>query len=619
MFDTLFIDILNMSYIASFVIIFVLITRFLMKKVPKIFVYALWIPVLFKLICPFSFESIWGLLPTETTPISYEIVYEATPEIYTGFTSIDNTVNSVLPTSPEIGNSINPIQVWLFIGQTIWLIGIAVLLIYSIISLIKLNLKLKISMNLRDNIYIADYITSPFVIGFIKPKIYLPPNLSEHEREYIIAHEQIHIKRFDHITRLVSFVVLAVHWFNPFVWLAFILSNKDMEMSCDEAVMNKLDKDIKSDYSNSLLRFAVSKNVIHPTPLAFGESDTKARIKNIMKYKKVNKITAVVLGLAIAVFGIFLVSENISNQAVNEIATDNEYDNLEVFSMSNVQEGEKISTSLTNQEEILALLSYFESGTITSDSNTQDSTNPYYYRFCKDDEVVLEYIFQDNDFSLMYTEDGLKNVEYSGDLSLSDSLIAQLEKFENDVIEKEELLQNELDELEIELIEEERKTTEDYSELEFMQSELVINEQEERLAMVEAQSEAFDYLKDFLDIMFAGNNSKIDKIFDPENSESYANNCELFLSSYLNDGLIEDYQSLSLEIACTHFEMYQNSFTIDLGTLTLSSTDDESIFNYTTDVVLENSEITETQEIVGTFQLDENGKISYFRDRKSVV
>lgn len=285
MLDKIFLQFLNMSFTASFVIVFVLFARLLLKKVPKIFPYALWSVVLFRLICPFSFESMLSLLPTKAQPISQDIVYMQTPQIDTGITYLNNAVNSILPAATPQA-SVNPLQIWIFIGSMLWIIGIAILLIYSFTALVLLAKKLKTSILFRDNIFISPNIATPFVIGVFSPKIYIPANLSNTEREYILLHEQTHIKRLDHIIKLLSFFVLCLHWFNPLVWVAFFLSGKDMEMSCDETVIKKLGNEVKKDYSSSLLTLATGKRIVGGTPLAFGEGDTKGRIKNVLNYKK---------------------------------------------------------------------------------------------------------------------------------------------------------------------------------------------------------------------------------------------------------------------------------------------------------------------------------------------
>ena len=308
--DRLFISVLNMSFVAIYVIIFVIIARLLLKKAPKIFSYALWGVVLLRLLCPFSFESNIGLLPSNTQPIPQDIVYQAIPEINTGINMIDSSINKVLPPVVHPDASINPIQIKIFIYGHIWLIGIAIMAIYSLVQLIKLRKKLIGAIPLKDNIYLADHISSPFVMGLIRPKIYLPSNLSESEQDYIIAHENHHIKRFDHITRILAFIALSVHWFNPFVWFAFILSGKDMELSCDEAVLKKMDKDIRAEYSSSLLRFATGRKLMTATPLAFGEGDTKGRVKNVMKYKKPVIWVSAICFILVSVVAVSLMSNS---------------------------------------------------------------------------------------------------------------------------------------------------------------------------------------------------------------------------------------------------------------------------------------------------------------------
>ncbi len=285
MFDKLFLQILNMSFTASVVIVFVSTIRLFLKKVPKIFSYSLWSVVLFRLICPFSFESVLSLLPTKTNHIPYEVRYMEVPQIDTGIPIVNNNVNPILPNATPTA-SVNPIQIWIFIGEIIWLIGVITLLLYSTISLILLKKRLLDSVLYKDNIYISNNINTAFVIGIIKPKIYLPNNLNDKEREYILLHEQTHLKRFDHIVKIIGFIALCLHWFNPFVWYAFFVSGKDMEMSCDETVIKKLGNSVKKDYSSSLLTLATGKRMLGGAPLAFGEGDTKSRVKNVLNYKR---------------------------------------------------------------------------------------------------------------------------------------------------------------------------------------------------------------------------------------------------------------------------------------------------------------------------------------------
>ncbi|MEG1028343.1 MAG: M56 family metallopeptidase, partial [Oscillospiraceae bacterium] len=172
MLEKIFLSVLNMSFTASFVILLVIVARLFLKKAPKVFSYALWSVVLFRLICPFSFESVLSLLPVKSKPIPTDIIYEKIPQINTGIDRIDNIINPILPqATPQV--SVNPMQVIVFISQIIWILGIICLLTYSIISLIKLKSSIKSSINTKSNIYLSDKIEIPFVLGVINPKIYL--------------------------------------------------------------------------------------------------------------------------------------------------------------------------------------------------------------------------------------------------------------------------------------------------------------------------------------------------------------------------------------------------------------------------------------------------------------
>ena len=291
--------ILNMSITASVIILFVLLARLALKKAPKIFSYALWAVVLFCLLCPVSITTDFSLLGLFDAPaventqhttaveyIPYDVVHTPDLEVQLPVPpAINDAVNNALP-QEHAALGADPLEGEFAIGSLIWLLGIAAMAIYSAVSYILLRRKLVGSVLLRDNIYLADGIGSPFVMGFIRPKIYLPSALSEQEQGYIILHEQHHIRRGDHIIKALAFIALCIHWFNPLVWVAFILSSKDMEMSCDEAVVKKLGEGIRADYSASLLSLATGRHIIAGTPLAFGEGDTKSRIKNMLKWKK---------------------------------------------------------------------------------------------------------------------------------------------------------------------------------------------------------------------------------------------------------------------------------------------------------------------------------------------
>ena len=283
--DTVFLQVVNMSITSCYVILFIIVARLLLKKAPKVFSYALWSVVMFRLICPFSFESVFSLISINTQTVPQDIMYAKTPQIHSDVTVIDQAVNNSLP-APVAFASANPMQILIALGEVIWLFGIGVIIIYSIVTTVRLYLKLKSAILVADNIYEMNKIKTPFVLGIINPKIYLPTDLSENERAYIIKHEQAHMKRLDHIVKPFAFLILCLHWFNPFVWIAFFLMGEDMELSCDESVIKQMSSDIKKDYSTSLLSLSTGRRIIGGCPLAFGENNTKGRIVNILNYKK---------------------------------------------------------------------------------------------------------------------------------------------------------------------------------------------------------------------------------------------------------------------------------------------------------------------------------------------
>ena len=301
--------VLNMSITASIAILVILLARIMLKRAPKIFSYALWAVVLFRLLCPVSLTSGFSLMglfqapTTETGRIEYVSLNEShieRPESTVDVPTSDlsqATDNRIERSEVAAAGSVD---VLVSIASIVWICGVGVMLTFNLLQLIRLHHKLTVAIPLHDNIYLADYIPTPFVMGLIHPKIYLPSAMSEAEQSYIIQHEKHHIRRCDHVIKLLAFAAVCVHWFNPLVWLAFALSSKDMEMSCDEAVMRQMDRDIRAEYSSSLLQFSTEKRVIVGTPLAFGEGDTKERIENIMKYKKPT-IMMVVLAVIVCV------------------------------------------------------------------------------------------------------------------------------------------------------------------------------------------------------------------------------------------------------------------------------------------------------------------------------
>lgn len=400
MLEKTFLQVLNMSFTAGFVIIPVLIARLLLRKSPKILSYALWGVVLFRLICPFSFESILSLLPVKSDPITQDIVYEAIPAIDTGIGAINHAVNQFLPSAAPAA-SVNPLQIWTFIGSTVWLMGMAVLLIYSFFSLVKLQKRLKHAVHEKENIYIAEHLDTPFVMGFIRPKIYLPASLSKGEKRYILLHERMHIRRFDHVIKIVSFFVLCLHWFNPLVWMAFLISGKDMEMSCDEAVIKELGSDVKKEYSSSLLALATGRRVIGGSPLAFGEGDTKGRIKNVLNYKKPGFWVVVISFVVVVALSISLLT-NPKQTPINLPAKD------EVFGIQieQVNEGESLGVvQITETSDIETILMALQNTNKTLKKSYNDAPGRRDYFRIYIDGTTLQRLYLYNDANKYYIEE----------------------------------------------------------------------------------------------------------------------------------------------------------------------------------------------------------------------
>ncbi len=297
----LFLTVLNMSLTASYVILFVIFIRMLLKKAPKVISYALWSVVAFRLIIPFSFESMFSLMPRSTNaiPIPYDIINQQSPQINSGIEVVDSVISKSLP-APTIGAKANPLQIYVEIGAYIWVLGIIVLLVYSLISILALKRQLKSAELIEKNTFEAKNLKTPFVLGFIRPIIYLPAGLNAIERSYILLHEKTHIHRKDHIMKVLAFLILSTHWFNPLVWIAFVLMGTDVELSCDEQVLKEMNEDIRKPYANSLLSLATGRHILNGSPLAFGEGNVKRRIKNVLNYKK-PKFLVIVLSVMIAI------------------------------------------------------------------------------------------------------------------------------------------------------------------------------------------------------------------------------------------------------------------------------------------------------------------------------
>ena len=283
----LFLKIINMSISASWLILAVLILRLVLKKAPKWVNVLLWGIVAVRLICPFSFESALSLIPSaETFP--EKVISGPSFDIQTGISPVDNRINDYLGDRYFEGvtvpaNNGNNIMTILTI---VWIIGILLLVAYTIISYRRLHREIDTAVHYKDNIFQSENVSSPFVLGIINPRIYLPFSMNEQDLEHVVAHEQAHIRRKDHWWKPLGFLLLTIYWFNPLMWLAYVLLCRDIELACDEKVIKELGNEQRADYTQALVVCSVNRRMIAACPLAFGEVGVKDRVKSVMNYKK---------------------------------------------------------------------------------------------------------------------------------------------------------------------------------------------------------------------------------------------------------------------------------------------------------------------------------------------
>ena len=300
--NELFLKIINMSISASWLVLAVLLLRFVLKKAPKWVNVLLWGIVAVRLAFPFSIESALSLIPSAET-IPPNIGMNTTPTINSGIKAINNAVNPIISQSntPMAGASVNPLQITIGIFEYIWIFGMIALALYTAISYWRLHRKVDTAVRYKDNIFQSENVKSPFVLGIIKPRIYLPFNMNGQDLEHVVAHEQAHIHRKDHWWKPFGFLLLTIHWFNPLVWLAYVLLCRDIELACDEKVIKELGNEQRADYTQALVACSVNRRMIAACPLAFGEVGVKDRVKSVMNYKK-PAFWGVVLAVIVCVF-----------------------------------------------------------------------------------------------------------------------------------------------------------------------------------------------------------------------------------------------------------------------------------------------------------------------------
>lgn len=355
--ENIFLDLFNMSINACWLVLAIILFRLIFKKAPKSLRVIMWGLVGLRLICPFSFESVLSLIPS-AEPVPPEIIHSNSSANLSGVDILNSVGNNQVNydlgiqsgsivfneyTAPD-GNTINPLLIITYIASIIWIVGMVAMLLYTLISYLRIVRKVREATPLQENIWICDNISTPFILGIIKPRIFLPSSMNEQDLEFVIAHEKAHLKRRDHLWKPLGFALLTVYWFNPVLWVAYVLLCRDIELACDEKVIKELGTEIKKPYSEALINCSVPRKMISACPLAFGETGVKGRIKSVLNYKKpafwvivVAVVTCVVLAVC------FMTNPETSNDDNSSQQENNIQNNYGITNITNGSEYDGVS------------------------------------------------------------------------------------------------------------------------------------------------------------------------------------------------------------------------------------------------------------------------------------
>ncbi len=406
-----FLKLINMSIAASWLILIIYLIRLIFRRIPKSTVCFMWILAAVRLVVPFNFESTFSLIPSEKT-ISMETIKSNKFVVSSGIGAVDTTVNDYMGDIYYEGVSFahDLKETALSFGTVIWLIVMSALITFAAVSLTKTKRKISSAVKLKDNIYCSEFISSPFVFGMLKPRIYLPFNIADSDRDYVIAHESAHLKRFDNITRPLWFFILCIHWFNPLVWLAYVCFCKDTELACDErAIKNFSNRELK-EYSEALLKWSVTER-FRISPVAFGEVGLKERIINIKKYKKPTVWVSVFCAAAVIIITVCYMT-NPAGVPLGAIESGGSIErNVHEVTISS----ERGSATFIAKEEIDLLLEEADNIRIskTEISDKRNSDSEPYKNVIKvtydsyDSRLTTEYLFS-SDFSHVWRQDSVK-------------------------------------------------------------------------------------------------------------------------------------------------------------------------------------------------------------------
>ncbi|HHX69255.1 MAG: M56 family metallopeptidase [Miniphocaeibacter sp.] len=360
----LFLEVLELSIKSSYIMLVFFGIRFLIRKLPKIYSYILMVLAFVRLVLFKSIPSVFSLfnyVEQRDIVVNYRNNILGAVEVGSGQKTLEN-MSSTVKTMENTANIVSNFNIWNILS-IIWVMGIAFLFVYSLYGYIKLKNKLTTAVKIKDNIYLSENISTPFVFGFIKPKIYFPLELNFEEKEYILEHEKVHIERKDYIIKPICFVILATHWFNPLVWFSYYFLVQDMEMSCDEKVIENFEGKIKVEYSKNILDFATKRNKYFMVPIAFSESNIKSRIKNVLKYKKYPRLVGIVLVLMLTIIGCTTLPNSRESDIVTNVETehsepDNIYPKYEELDKEREVEIKKLYNSRTDFETLSTRYGY---------------------------------------------------------------------------------------------------------------------------------------------------------------------------------------------------------------------------------------------------------------------
>ncbi len=315
--EMIFLNVFNRSLAAGWLILAVIVVRFLLKKAPRRLSCVLWAVVAVRLLCPFFPASSFSLIPSRET-ISAEVVrFAPAPAIDSGIPALNEALNPMIGErfAPAPGTSVNPLYIWTAVAGIVWLVGVAVMAGYALLgslrmrSVVREAVPLESGAALPDNVWLCDAVRSPFILGIVRPKIYLPSGITREQMLCILAHEQAHVERLDHCLKPFGWLLLSVYWFHPLVWIAYMLFCRDLELACDEKVVGGMDLDGRKAYSHALLACSLQRKMIFSYPLAFGEIGVRERVKGILHYRKPAGWLAAVAVLACAAVAVCFLTD----------------------------------------------------------------------------------------------------------------------------------------------------------------------------------------------------------------------------------------------------------------------------------------------------------------------